>query len=177
RLVRKLCPRCKITSSESRQPPTPTSSVDRSNVSTAFPVGPNAQGEGCNTCNYTGFVGRVGIFEILALSNKVKDLISSGVTDQELRSAGVALGMTSMEEDGLEKVKQGITVVEEVLRVVEVEEVFKSICSQCSRPIRIDFLVCPYCESASPYVCASCGKLLQTEWRVCPYCRHRVAPP
>ncbi len=140
-------------------------------------MGPAKQGEGCNACNYSGFSGRVGIFEILTLSSKVKELISSGVTDQELRSAGVVLGMTSMEEDGIEKVKAGITVMDEVLRVVDSEEVFKSICSKCDRPIRVDFLVCPHCESPSPYVCSSCGKLTQPEWRVCPYCRHKESSP
>lgn len=177
RLVRKLCPRCKIPSPQSDAPQTRSSPGASSHVSSVFPVGPEAQGEGCNTCSYTGFFGRVGIFEILTLSSKVKELISSGVTDQELRSAGVVLGMTSMEEDGIEKVKRGVTVIDEVLRVVEAEEVFKSICSKCNRPIRIDFLVCPYCESPSPYVCSSCGKLIQPEWRACPYCRHKAPPP
>jgi len=177
RLIRKLCLRCKVVTSQSDPPEGRSSPEGHSHASGAFPIGPAAQGEGCVGCNYTGFYGRVGIFEILTLSSKVKELISSGVTDQELRSAGVVLGMTSMEEDGIEKVKAGITVMDEVLRVVESEEVFKSICPQCSKPIRVDFLVCPHCESPSPYVCSSCGKLTQPEWRVCPYCRHKSEPP
>ncbi|HIE65848.1 MAG: ATPase, T2SS/T4P/T4SS family [Nitrospira sp.] len=177
RLIRKLCLRCKVELPQSDLPSPPPSLEDHSHSSGVFPVGPAKQGEGCNACNYSGFSGRVGIFEILTLSSKVKELISSGVTDQELRSAGVVLGMTSMEEDGIEKVKAGITVMDEVLRVVDSEEVFKSICSKCDRPIRVDFLVCPHCESPSPYVCSSCGKLTQPEWRVCPYCRHKESSP
>ncbi|MFQ5579957.1 MAG: ATPase, T2SS/T4P/T4SS family [Nitrospiria bacterium] len=176
RLIRKLCSRCKVVSTQSTPPQTTDSEKDHHHDPGGLPVGPAEQGEGCNACNYNGFSGRIGIFEILTLSNKVKELISSGVTDQELRTAGVALGMSSMEEDGIEKVKSGITVSEEVLRVVEAEEVFKSICPTCDRPIRVDFLVCPHCESPSPYVCFSCGKLTQPEWRVCPYCRHKQDP-
>jgi type IV pilus assembly protein PilB len=157
RLVRTLCPECKVASHDSA-------------------TGATVREGGCRLCNYTGFIGRVGIFEVLTLSTKLKELISTGATDQELRSAGGVMGMTSMEEDGLEKVQRGITTLEEVTRVVEMEEIFKSICSRCSRSIHIDFLICPYCGSASPYVCSSCGKLLQQDWSACPYCRHQVDP-
>jgi type IV pilus assembly protein PilB len=162
RLARTLCPECKVA-----VPP---------------PLGGPATGaalreEGCRLCHYTGFLGRVGIFEVLTLSPKLRELISTGASEEELRSAGGVMGMTSLEEDGLEKVKQGLTTLEEVTRVVEMEEAFKSICPQCSRPIHIDFLICPHCGSASPYVCSSCGKLLQPDWSACPYCRHRVERP
>lgn len=156
RLVRKLCPECKIIA------PSPS----------GVPAAPSENG--CSRCNYTGFHGRIGIFEVFTLSNKIKELISTGATDQELRSAGGAMGMTSMEEDGVKKAARGITTPDEVTRVVEMEEVFKSICPHCSRSIHIDFLICPYCGFASPYVCASCGKLLQPDWSACPYCRHKV---
>jgi type IV pilus assembly protein PilB len=161
RLVRKLCPQC------------------RAKVASSEPDSPNfAAGEnGCSACNYTGFLGRVGIFEVLTLSTKVKELISTGAGDQELRAAGRVTGMTPMEEDGLKKVARGITTLDEVTRVVEMEEVFKSSCPKCARPIHIDFLICPYCGSASPYVCSSCGKLLQPDWSACPYCRHKVDHP
>ena len=159
RLVRKLCPECKIIAPSSSGAP----AALREN--------------GCSLCSYTGFRGRIGIFEVFTLSNKIKELISTGATDQELRSTGGVVGMTSMEEDGLKKVAQGITTLEEVNRVVEMEELFKSRCPQCSRSIHIDFLICPYCGSASPYVCSSCGKLLQPDWSACPYCRHKVARP
>ena len=159
RLVRKLCPECKIIAPSSSGAP----AALREN--------------GCSLCSYTGFHGRIGIFEVFTLSNKIKELISTGATDQELRSTGGVVGMTSMEEDGLKKVAQGITTLEEVNRVVEMEELFKSRCPQCSRSIHIDFLICPYCGSASPYVCSSCGKLLQPDWSACPYCRHKVARP
>lgn len=156
RLVRKLCAECKVIAPSSHGAPAGLSE------------------NGCSLCNYTGFQGRIGIFEVFTLSTKIKELISTGATDQELRSAGGVIGMTSMEEDGMKKAAQGITTLEEVNRVIEMEEFFKSRCPQCSRSIHIDFLICPYCGSASPYVCSSCGKLLQSDWSACPYCRHKV---
>ena len=159
RLVRKLCTQCRVKVAPSRETSSPAVAASEN---------------GCSACNYTGFLGRVGIFEVLTLSTKLKELISTGAGDQELRAAGRVTGMTSMEEDGLKKAAQGITTLEEITRVVEMEEVFKSCCARCSRPIHIDFLICPYCGSASPYVCSSCGKLLQPDWSACPYCRHKV---
>ncbi len=130
---------------------------------------------GCTLCNHTGFSGRIGVFEVMAITPKTRELISSGATDEEIRAASTSAGMTSMESDGLIKAKAGITTIEEVLRVVEKDDVFKSSCPKCHQAIRMDFLICPYCAEASPYVCASCGKLLQPDWSVCPYCRHDTA--
>jgi type IV pilus assembly protein PilB len=168
RLVRKLCPKCKVPASSDAKGGGASFSSAGMEGAALF------QEKGCASCNYTGFSGRVGVFEVLSVSAKLKEIISTGGTEEEIRSAAYALGMTSMEEDGLQKARRGITTLEEVVRVVEAEETFKSLCLQCHRSIHIDFLICPYCGSASPYVCSSCGKLLQAEWQVCPYCRHKA---
>ncbi len=159
RLVRKLCLKC----------PGPSAQETLDTLSPAEKVN-----DGCSHCDYSGFNGRIGVFEVLPISPKIRELIASGATDQEIRSASAAIGMTSMEEDGLEKVQSGITSMEEVARVVEKDEVFKSCCPQCQHSIRVDFLVCPFCGADSPYVCSSCGKLMQTDWTTCPYCRHKT---
>jgi len=130
---------------------------------------------GCSVCNHTGFSGRIGVFEVMAITPKTRELISARATDEEIRAASTSAGMTSMEADGLIKAQTGITTLEEVTRVVEKDDVFKSACPKCHQAIRIDFLICPYCAEASPYVCASCGKLLQPDWSLCPYCRHETA--
>ncbi len=129
---------------------------------------------GCSLCDHTGFSGRIGAFEVMPITPKTRELISANATDSEIRAASVTVGMTSMEEDGLEKAKMGITTLEEVNRVVEKDEAFKSTCPKCHHAIRIDFLICPYCSEASPYVCHACGKLLQPDWATCPYCRHAL---
>ncbi|MFQ5587207.1 MAG: ATPase, T2SS/T4P/T4SS family [Nitrospiria bacterium] len=156
RLVRKRCTRCKELIGEEDTEP------DRRRT-------------GCSLCNHTGFSGRVGVFEVMPITPKTRELISSGATDEEIRAASTSVGMTTMEEDALVKARAGMTTLEEVARVVEKEEVFKSTCPTCQRSIRIDFLICPYCAEDSPYVCNACGKLLQPDWTACPYCRHEIS--
>jgi predicted amidophosphoribosyltransferase len=87
--------------------------------------------------------------------------------------------MTSLGEDGLNKVKAGITTIEELLRVIEVREDLRTFCTHCGQSIHFDFQVCPYCAYPVSHHCHACGKPLQPEWIVCPYCRNRVgdAPP
>lgn len=155
RLVRKRCARCVELLSEGKDQRDKTHEL------------------GCSVCHHTGFSGRIGVFEVMAITPKTRELISSGATDEEIRTVSTSAGMTSMETDGLIKAQKGITTIEEITRVIEKNDVFKSSCPKCHQAIRIDFLICPYCTEASPYVCGNCGKLLQPDWSACPYCRHK----
>jgi len=73
-------------------------------------------GTGCKSCAYTGYLGRTGIFEILAVSEKIGALICSNASSSELRAQALREGMISMMNDGMRKVKAGITTPAEVLR-------------------------------------------------------------
>jgi len=74
-------------------------------------------GTGCATCAYTGYLGRTGIFEILAMSDNVRTLITNRANSSEIRAQASEDGMKSMMNDGMHKVKAGITTPSEVLRV------------------------------------------------------------
>ena len=75
-------------------------------------------GTGCNECNNTGMRGRVGIFELLRISDKLRKLVASKPTTEKiLKAAGT--GLVSMRHDGVEKILEGITTAEEVLRVTQ----------------------------------------------------------
>jgi len=74
-------------------------------------------GEGCEKCNFTGYLGRTGIYEVLDLTDEIRDLILEKSSSDEIKNKAIELGMTTMLEDGLSKVLQGLTTVEEVLRV------------------------------------------------------------
>ncbi len=77
------------------------------------------RGRGCKVCNNTGFIGRMGIFEILNVTEELRKLIMSGTFNLDtLRSAARKAGMTTMFEDGLRKVERGQTTIGEVLRVI-----------------------------------------------------------
>ena len=169
RLVRQICPKCRVKVSLSEE------SIKKLNIKLTNFEGFNFyRGEGCNYCRSTGFYGRVGIFEVLPFRPKIKEIIAAGGSEEEIRTITQSQGMYTMGEDGINKVKDGITTIEEVLRVIEVEEEIRILCPQCERPLHLDFLVCPYCKYELQTSCPSCNKPLQPEWLICPYCKKEL---
>ncbi len=75
------------------------------------------RGRGCQRCNFTGYAGRTAIQEMLVMNEELRGLVTARVPAMALKEAAVAAGMVPLIEDGLEKVRQGITTVNEVLRV------------------------------------------------------------
>ena len=77
------------------------------------------EGKGCRECNNTGYLGRIGIFEVLVVSEKISRMILLHETAQAIEDQAIGEGMITMKQDGFLKVIEGITTVEEVLRVAE----------------------------------------------------------
>jgi type IV pilus assembly protein PilB len=114
RLARKLCPKCREgyrpTPAELEQAGFPEFVWD--DVKEVFrPVG-------CTACSKTGFRGRLGMYEVMTMSEEVERLVVERAPSEEIRRSARRDGMITLREDGLEKVRLGITSVEEVLRVV-----------------------------------------------------------
>jgi len=76
------------------------------------------RGRGCENCRYTGYRGRIGIFEVFVMNTEIADLILRRAPISEIRDAAIASGMTTLLQDGWRKVLAGITTPQEVLRVV-----------------------------------------------------------
>jgi type IV pilus assembly protein PilB len=74
------------------------------------------RGRGCERCNNTGYKGRVGLFEVLAFTDEIRDMILSGASSIELKRKAIEEGMVSLRMSGLQKIKEGLTTLEEVLR-------------------------------------------------------------
>jgi type IV pilus assembly protein PilB len=74
------------------------------------------KGRGCGTCNGTGYKGRVGLYEVMEISEAVRDLVMVGATAVEIKRKALEEGMLTLRQSGLEKIKAGITTIEEVLR-------------------------------------------------------------
>ena len=94
----------------------------RAEGSRASPAWPRASaelfhGKGCADCQFTGYRGRLGIYEIFQIDDQVRNLVFEQVSSTELRIKARELGMRTLREDGLRKVVAGITTLEEVLRV------------------------------------------------------------
>lgn len=75
------------------------------------------EGKGCDLCHDSGYMGRIGIFEVLEVSEEIKELIVAKVKSDTIQERAIEQGMQTMFDDGLEKVKQGITTLEEIMRV------------------------------------------------------------
>ena len=117
RLVRKICERCKVSKMEKMSEL--EKHFDKKLLQKYFRSSQEARiyiGKGCPVCRNTGYSGRIGIFEILLLSEKIKDLIVAKNDSQKIMQQAVIEGMTTMTEDGLFKVQQGLTTIEEILR-------------------------------------------------------------
>ena len=80
------------------------------------------KGKGCKLCNNTGYLGRTGIYEILLVNNEIKKLIVQRPSSDVIKEKAIEMGMRTLRLDGWEKVLAGITTVEEVLRVTQMEE-------------------------------------------------------
>jgi len=111
RLVRRVCPSCK---QENPSPPPALMKIGFS-AEDARAVVP-MHGSGCEKCNGTGYKGRVGLYEVMEVTDSLKELILVGASGLELRRKALEEGMVSLRMSGLQKIKDGVTTVEEVLR-------------------------------------------------------------
>ncbi|HOW59553.1 MAG TPA: ATPase, T2SS/T4P/T4SS family [Candidatus Omnitrophota bacterium] len=79
------------------------------------------RGKGCSKCDQTGFMGRIGIFEFLTLNDEIKAMVDNKRSAMDIKKKAIEQGMKTLRQDGLDKVQQGLTPLEEVLRVTEIE--------------------------------------------------------
>jgi hypothetical protein len=130
---------------------------------------------GCDTCRRTGYRGRVGIYEIMAVTAELRRLIAQRGAETQLREAAIAAGMISLGEDGLSKVRAGLTTPQELLRVVTEVRPARGGCEACGTRLSADFTACPQCGRPQQGGCPHCGRSMQAEWRFCPYCAKPLA--
>ncbi len=111
RLIRRVCEQCK----ESHEVP----------VEALVEIGFSKEeagevelykGKGCDVCNGTGYKGRVGLFEVMEVTDELRELIIIGASSIEIRKKAIELGMVSLRESGLSKLREGITTIEEVVK-------------------------------------------------------------
>jgi hypothetical protein len=129
---------------------------------------------GCEHCHNTGYRGRIGIYEVMPVTDGVRRLIVQQDAGAQLRAAAVAAGMQSLAEDGMLKVKAGLTTFEELLRVVTEVRADTGVCGECGESVEADFVACPACGHAVNDGCGRCGRLLRAGWIYCPYCCEAV---
>jgi type IV pilus assembly protein PilB len=171
RLVRRLCIHC-------RRQYTPPADVLRAlNIPEPEAAAiPFYKSVGCDQCNHTGYRGRIGIYEVMRVTDKLRRLISTKAPEDQIREAAVTGGMITLGEDGLAKVKSGVTTPEELLRVVTEVREMRTLCTQCGCAVGVDFNACPQCGKRLGGGCPHCGRALQPGWNFCPYCSRSTEP-
>jgi type IV pilus assembly protein PilB len=168
RLVRVICDKC-------REPDRPSPRL-LAQLGWNIPGFHFTRGRGCSACQGTGFRGRTGIYEILKMTAAVREAINHGASDDVIYSGAAQSGMVTLLEAARNKIREGKTTPEEVMRVIqwcEDETMARpeppvSLAKPAARNL-------PY-ESKPHLACPSCGKMVEPTWRVCPQCVCLLTP-
>ncbi|MDD5105545.1 MAG: ATPase, T2SS/T4P/T4SS family [Desulfuromonadaceae bacterium] len=164
RLVRKICSGCVASA------PPDAALLELLRLPADYFGAEIAVGRGCPQCNNTGYRGRVGIYEMFVMNDDYRQIIGSSYHESDLLSLARRNGMKTLLEDGLEKVRRGLTTLEEVLRVVGPVLKLERICEVCGIHMDSKFLYCPQCGSFRHNCCKNCRMTLEEGWLVCPFC-------
>ncbi len=125
RLVRKICAGCKAPVEVSPDALI-NIGVDPAEVSMGFPT---FKGQGCPACNQTGYRGRIALYEVMVLHEALKELILRGASAADLKREAVKAGMSTLRMSAIKKVREGMTTIEETVRVTDSDKGFGSVFS------------------------------------------------
>jgi type IV pilus assembly protein PilB len=172
RLVRKLCQECK-------QPFDPPAAMLEQ-----FGIGKDDtvfyKAVGCTRCGGTGYTGRMAVHEMLPMTKTMRELVARKAPEFEIQQTMRRQGMRFLADRGLDKVRNGTTTINEIYRVLQLDEEEKSAmvgtrCPSCKAEIEPEFAVCPSCLASLKKLCQRCNQQLKVDWKVCPYCKAPVA--
>ena len=114
RLVRLICPNCKIEKRPDKEI-LKEFGIKEKNISKVVIY----EGKGCESCKFTGYRGRTGIYEFLLMNEEIRELVLHRSSADQIKKKALELGMRTLRMDGWEKVKRGLTTIDEVIRVTE----------------------------------------------------------
>ncbi|OGC43302.1 type IV-A pilus assembly ATPase PilB [candidate division WOR-3 bacterium RBG_13_43_14] len=111
RLVRRICPKCK------EQFKLSDKLLEEAGLNKEMvPDGMVFKGKGCSHCNQTGYKGRIGLYEVMPVSSDIRNLIFKGGSSDVIAKLAIKEGMETLRDDGLDKIRKGVTTVEELMR-------------------------------------------------------------
>ncbi|MBI5906193.1 MAG: Flp pilus assembly complex ATPase component TadA [Deltaproteobacteria bacterium] len=164
RLVRKICPHCRI-----EEPVNPDTTA-LLNLPHGLLMESSFRGKGCDRCSQTGYFGRTGVFELFVMNDDFRHHICTGYKESELLSMARSAGMKLLVEDGVGKVRKGETTLEEVLRVIGPQTRHERRCGKCDRVVDAKLPFCPHCGTFKQDACNSCRMPVEPEWTHCAFC-------
>ena len=162
RLVRKVCREC-------GEPDKPAEETLRKLALDDETKAMLRRGAGCPTCRGTGYWGRVGLYELLPISTSIARLIEAKAGESMLREQARRESCRLLLDEAEARLREGETTVDEVLRVVQVTDLFPR-CPSCRKEVSDEFSICPHCSAALKSTCEGCRRQLDPNWARCPYC-------
>ncbi|HET9949164.1 MAG TPA: ATPase, T2SS/T4P/T4SS family, partial [Longimicrobiales bacterium] len=126
------------------------------------------RGRGCEACA-GGYRGRTGVYQVLTLSDALRDEISRGGASAQLRRLARETGMGTLASDARRAVASGYTTPHEIVRLLQAAEGSTSPCRRCGGAVPLGAAACPDCGAQRGRRCA-CGEPLEAGWRYCPWC-------
>jgi len=168
RLVRRICNHCRV-----------DDRIDKSTLKAlcldehTLDFSPQ-KGKGCQRCGFTGYSGRSAIFEIFTVTDEIKKLIYQDATEMDLKRTAKYSGMHTLFEDGMAKVRSGLTTCAEILRVLGPQNLNEMHCPHCRIILRESFHYCPFCSKEIIRHCVSCNSSLEPDWKACPVCGEKT---
>jgi type IV pilus assembly protein PilB len=130
------------------------------------------RGEGCGHCP-DGYRGRTGVFQLLTVSDAIREGVAQGASLTTLRRLAVEEGMGSLREDALRKISEGVTSPHEAGRILQGELGSTLPCPQCRRDVPAGSRGCPWCGAPRVLSCR-CGEEMKPGWRFCRTCRRKL---
>ncbi len=162
RLLRRICPNCK------------EEYVPDDNILKFLGIKNQQEkyhrGRGCDNCSGTGYKGRIGAYEVMKINDDLRDLIAKGANTALLRYTAQQAGMKTLMEYSLNLSKEGLTSLDEVIRVTFSGEGASSICPGCAKPVGDEYYKCPFCQYELKKLCKGCGQVIQKGWISCAKC-------
>lgn len=131
-------------------------------------VCPNCRGRGCGQCR-DGFRGRTGVFQVLTVTDALRDAITLGSPTAQLRSLAREAGMGRFAEDARRAVAEALTTPHEIGRVLHADPGASLPCRGCGADVPMGAAACPGCGRFRRRACR-CGTVLERGWRYCPSC-------
>jgi len=104
------------------------------------------------------------------MNEEFRHFLTTDYRESKLLNMAKSLGMETLLEDGLKKVIDGWTTLEEILRVLGPGVEYDYCCKNCGKSLDIKFITCPYCGTAQKEICKNCQAQLESDWVACPYC-------
>lgn len=128
--------------------------------------------EGCPSC-HRGYRGRIGVFQVLPVTDALREAVALGASAQTIRRRAEADGMGTLADDARRKVAEGVTTQHEVARVLGEASAGTPVCRRCGASLPGEAVGCPSCGWAYRRTCP-CGRVLLDSWRFCPGCLRRA---